>query len=318
MGKILYLVVPCYNEEEVLRDSADKLKNKIKKMADDGLISAKSRIIFVNDGSMDLTWKIIEELHESDPVFGGINLTRNRGHQNALLAGLLTVKNDADIVISLDADLQDDIEVFDEMVAANEKGYDVVYGVRSSRKKDSFFKRHTAQAFYKFTNKLGGELIYNHADFRLMSRRAIDGLEQFEEVNLFLRGIVPLIGYPSTIVTYERKERLAGESKYPFRKMVSFAIEGITSLSIKPMKYVTGLGVFVFLCSIAMMIYALVSYFTGHVVAGWTSILISVWVIGALILMALGIVGSYIGKIYLETKKRPRYIVEEYINRKDE
>lgn len=318
MGKILYLVVPCYNEEEVLRDSADKLKNKIKKMTDDGLISAKSRIIFVNDGSMDLTWKIIEELHESDPVFGGINLTRNRGHQNALLAGLLTVKNDADIVISLDADLQDDIEVFDEMVAANEKGYDVVYGVRSSRKKDSFFKRHTAQAFYKFTNKLGGELIYNHADFRLMSRRAIDGLEQFEEVNLFLRGIVPLIGYPSTIVTYERKERLAGESKYPFRKMVSFAIEGITSLSIKPMKYVTGLGVFVFLCSIAMMIYALVSYFTGHVVAGWTSILISVWVIGALILMALGIVGSYIGKIYLETKKRPRYIVEEYINRKDE
>ena len=318
MGKILYLVVPCYNEEEVLRDSADKLKNKIKKMTDAGLISAKSRIIFVNDGSMDLTWKIIEELHESDPVFGGINLTRNRGHQNALLAGLLTVKNDADIVISLDADLQDDIDVFDEMVAANEKGYDVVYGVRSSRKKDSFFKRHTAQAFYKFTNKLGGELIYNHADFRLMSRRAIDGLEQFEEVNLFLRGIVPLIGYPSTIVTYERKERLAGESKYPFRKMVSFAIEGITSLSIKPMKYVTGLGVFVFLCSIAMMIYALVSYFTGHVVAGWTSILISVWVIGALILMALGIVGSYIGKIYLETKKRPRYIVEEYINRKDE
>lgn len=318
MGKILYLVVPCYNEEEVLRDSADKLKNKIKKMTDAGLISEKSRIIFVNDGSMDLTWKIIEELHESDSVFGGINLTRNRGHQNALLAGLLTVKNDADIVISLDADLQDDIEVFDEMVAANEKGYDVVYGVRSSRKKDSFFKRHTAQAFYKFTNKLGGELIYNHADFRLMSRRAIDGLEQFEEVNLFLRGIVPLIGYPSTIVTYERKERLAGESKYPFRKMVSFAIEGITSLSVKPMKYVTGLGVFVFLCSIAMMIYALVSYFTGHVVAGWTSILISVWVIGALILMALGIVGSYIGKIYLETKKRPRYIVEEYINRKDE
>ena len=318
MGKILYLVIPCYNEEEVLRDTAGKLKTKINTMVESGLISDKSRIIFVNDGSMDLTWKIIEELHESDPVFGGINLTRNRGHQNALLAGLLTVKNDADIVISLDADLQDDIDVFDEMVAANEKGYDVVYGVRSSRKKDSFFKRHTAQAFYKFTNKLGGELIYNHADFRLMSRRAIDGLEQFEEVNLFLRGIVPLIGYPSTIVTYERKERLAGESKYPFRKMVSFAIEGITSLSIKPMKYVTGLGVFVFLCSIAMMIYALVSYFTGHVVAGWTSILISVWVIGALILMALGIVGSYIGKIYLETKKRPRYIVEEYINRKDE
>lgn len=317
MGKILYLVVPCYNEEEVLKDSAEKLKKKLNKMITDGSVSDKSKIIFVNDGSMDLTWKIINELHDSDNVFGGINLTRNRGHQNALLAGLLTVKNDADIVISLDADLQDDIEVLSDMVAANEKGYEVVYGVRNSRKKDSFFKRHTAQAFYKFTNKLGGELIYNHADYRLMSRRAIEGLEQFEEVNLFLRGIVPLIGYPSTTVEYERKERLAGESKYPFKKMVGFAIEGITSLSIKPMKYVTGLGFFVFICSIAMMIYALISYFTGHVVAGWTSILISVWVIGALILMALGIVGSYIGKIYLETKKRPRYIVEEYINEKD-
>lgn len=317
MSKILYLVIPCYNEEAVLKDSAEKLSGKIKNMIDNGIVSEKSKIIFVNDGSMDLTWKIINELHERDSIFGGINLTRNRGHQNALLAGLLTVKNDADIVISLDADLQDDIEVLTDMVAANEKGYDVVYGVRSSRKKDSFFKRHTAQAFYKLTNKLGGELIYNHADYRLMSRRAIEGLEQFEEVNLFLRGIVPLIGYPSTTVEYERKERLAGESKYPFRKMVNFAIEGITSLSIKPMKYVTGLGFFVFICSIAMMIYALVSYFSGHVVAGWTSILISVWGIGALILMALGIVGSYIGKIYLETKRRPRYIVEEYINKKE-
>lgn len=317
MAKILYLVIPCYNEEEVLADTAGKLDKKMKELMAEGLIDVKSRIIFVNDGSMDLTWKIIEDLHNKDTLFGGINLTRNRGHQNALLAGLMTVKDDANIVISLDADLQDDINVFDEMLRKNNEGYDVIYGVRNDRKKDSFFKRHTAQMFYKLTNKLGGDLIYNHADFRLMSRRALEGLAQFEEVNLFLRGIVPLIGYPSTIVEYERKERLAGKSKYPLRKMMSFAIEGITSLSIKPMRFVTGMGIFVFLVSIAMMIYAFVSYFTGRVVAGWTSILISVWAIGGMVLLGLGIVGSYIGKIYLETKKRPRYIVEKYINERE-
>lgn len=317
MAKILYLVIPCYNEEEVLADTAGKLDKKMKELMAEGLIDVKSRIIFVNDGSMDLTWKIIEDLHNKDTLFGGINLTRNRGHQNALLAGLMTVKDDADIVISLDADLQDDINVFEEMLRKNNEGYDVVYGVRNDRKKDSFFKRHTAQMFYKLTNKLGGDLIYNHADFRLMSRRALEGLAQFEEVNLFLRGIVPLIGYPSTIVEYERKERLAGKSKYPLKKMMSFAIEGITSLSIKPMRFVTGMGIFVFLVSIAMMIYAFVSYFTGRVVAGWTSILISVWTIGGMVLLGLGIVGSYIGKIYLETKKRPRYIVEKYINERE-
>lgn len=317
MAKILYLVIPCYNEEEVLADTAGKLDKKMKELMAEGLIDVKSRIIFVNDGSMDLTWKIIEDLHNKDTLFGGINLTRNRGHQNALLAGLMTVKDDADIVISLDADLQDDINVFEEMLRKNNEGYDVVYGVRNDRKKDSFFKRHTAQMFYKLTNKLGGDLIYNHADFRLMSRRALEGLAQFEEVNLFLRGIVPLIGYPSTIVEYERKERLAGKSKYPLKKMMSFAIEGITSLSIKPMRFVTGMGIFVFLVSIAMMIYAFVSYFTGRVVAGWTSILISVWAIGGMVLLGLGIVGSYIGKIYLETKKRPRYIVEKYINERE-
>lgn len=317
MAKILYLVIPCYNEEEVLADTAGKLDKKMKELMAEGLIDVKSRIIFVNDGSMDLTWKIIEDLHNKDTLFGGINLTRNRGHQNALLAGLMTVKDDADIVISLDADLQDDINVFEEMLRKNNEGYDVIYGVRNDRKKDSFFKRHTAQMFYKLTNKLGGDLIYNHADFRLMSRRALEGLAQFEEVNLFLRGIVPLIGYPSTIVEYERKERLAGKSKYPLRKMMSFAIEGITSLSIKPMRFVTGMGIFVFLVSIAMMIYAFVSYLTGRVVAGWTSILISVWAIGGMVLLGLGIVGSYIGKIYLETKKRPRYIVEKYINERE-
>lgn len=317
MAKILYLVIPCYNEEEVLADTAGKLDKKMKELIAEGFIDVKSRIIFVNDGSMDLTWKIIEDLHNKDTLFGGINLTRNRGHQNALLAGLMTVKDDADIVISLDADLQDDINVFDEMLQKNNEGYDVVYGVRNDRRKDSFFKRHTAQMFYKLTNKLGGDLIYNHADFRLMSKRALEGLAQFEEVNLFLRGIIPLIGYPSTIVEYERKERLAGKSKYPFKKMMSFAIEGITSLSIKPMKFVTGMGIFVFLVSIAMMIYAFVSYFTGKVVAGWTSILISVWAIGGMVLLGLGVVGSYIGKIYLETKKRPRYIVEKYINERE-
>ena len=228
MSKILYLVVPCYNEEEVITDTADKLAAKLRELIDKDKISERSKIIFVNDGSMDLTWKLIEDLHSRDKIFGGINLSRNRGHQNALLAGLLTVKNDADIVISLDADLQDDIEVFEQMIDENEKGYDVVYGVRSNRKKDSFFKRHTAQFFYKLTNHMGGDLVYNHADFRLMSRRAIEGLEQFGEVNLFLRGIVPLIGYPSTKVEYERKERLAGESKYPLRKMMAFALEGIT------------------------------------------------------------------------------------------
>lgn len=317
MAKILYLVIPCYNEEEVLADTAGKLDKKMKELMAEGLVDVKSRIIFVNDGSMDLTWKIIEDLHNKDTLFGGINLTRNRGHQNALLAGLMTVKDDADIVISLDADLQDDINVFEEMLRKNNEGYDVVYGVRNDRKKDSFFKRHTAQMFYKLTSKLGGDLIYNHADFRLMSKRALEGLAQFEEVNLFLRGIVPLIGYPSTIVEYERKERLAGKSKYPLKKMMSFAIEGITSLSIKPMRFVTGMGIFVFLVSIAMMIYAFVSYFTGRVVAGWTSILISVWAIGGMVLLGLGIVGSYIGKIYLETKKRPRYIVEKYINERE-
>lgn len=315
-NKILYLVIPCYNEEEVLRDTAEKLKDKMNDMIARRIIAQASRIIFVNDGSMDLTWRIIETLHAEDKLFGGINLTRNRGHQNALLGGLLTVKDDADMVISLDADLQDDIEVLETMVMKYYEGYDVVYGVRSDRKKDSFFKRFTAQTFYKLTRNLGGELVYNHADFRLMSHRAIEGLEEFKEVNLFLRGIVPLIGYPSTTVEYERKERLAGNSKYPLGKMVGLAIEGITSLSIKPIRIVTSLGVLVFIGSIIMLIYVLVSYFTGHVVAGWSSILVSVWVIGGILLISMGIVGEYIGKIYLETKKRPRYIIERYINEK--
>lgn len=317
MGSILYLVIPCYNEEAVLRDTAGKLSVKMKDMIARDVIDPASRIIFVNDGSMDLTWRIIQDLHGEDRLFGGINLTRNRGHQNALLGGLLTVKDDADMVISLDADLQDDIDVLEKMVEEHYRGYDVVYGVRSNRKKDSFFKRFTAQSFYKITNKLSDKnLIYNHADFRLMSRRAIEGLSQFGEVNLFLRGIVPLIGYPSTIVEYERKERLLGESKYPLSKMLGLAIEGITSLSVKPIRIVTFFGFLSLFGGIAILIYVLVSYFTGHTVQGWSSILVSLWMIGGILMLSLGIVGEYVGKIYLETKKRPRYIVEEYINDK--
>lgn len=317
MGSILYLVIPCYNEEAVLRDTAGKLSVKMKDMIARDVIDSASRIIFVNDGSMDLTWRIIQDLHAEDRLFGGINLTRNRGHQNALLGGLLTIKDDADIVISLDADLQDDIDVLEKMVEEHYRGYDVVYGVRSNRKKDSFFKRFTAQSFYKITNKLSDKnLIYNHADFRLMSRRAIEGLSQFGEVNLFLRGIVPLIGYPSTIVEYERKERLLGESKYPLSKMLGLAIEGITSLSVKPIRIVTFFGFLSLFGGIAILIYVLVSYFTGHTVQGWSSILVSLWMIGGILMLSLGIVGEYVGKIYLETKKRPRYIVEEYINDK--
>lgn len=315
-NSILYLVIPCYNEEEVLRDSAGKLKAVMDSMIDRHIISSKSRIIFVNDGSMDLTWHIIETLHAEDRMFGGINLTRNRGHQNALLGGLLTVREDADLTISLDADLQDDISVIEKMVMKYYSGYDVVYGVRSDRKTDTFFKRTTALLFYRLTSNLGGELICNHADFRLMSRRAVDGLAEFEEVNLFLRGIVPLIGYPSATIDYERRERLAGKSKYPLRKMISLAAEGITSLSIKPIRLITLLGLLIFLVSIVMLIYTFVSYFTGHAVPGWSSILVSLWVIGGILLLSMGIVGEYIGKIYMETKKRPRYIVEQYLNDK--
>lgn len=315
MSEILYLVIPCYNEEEVLRDTASKLSVKMKDMLGRGVIAEGSRVIFVNDGSMDLTWRIIQELHGEDPLFGGINLSRNRGHQNALLGGLLTVKNDADMVISLDADLQDDIDVLEKMVEEYYRGYDVVYGVRNNRKKDSLFKRFTAQAFYKITNRLSDKsLIYNHADFRLMSRRAIEGLAQFGEVNLFLRGIIPLIGYPSTVVEYERKERLAGESKYPFGKMVGLAVEGITSLSVKPIRIVTVLGILSLFAGVGILIYVLVSYFSGHIVPGWSSMLVSMWFIGGIMMLSLGIVGEYVGKIYLEAKKRPRYIVEEYLN----
>ena len=282
-------------------------------MIDRGLISNQSKIVFVNDGSKDNTWRIIQELHDQNPLVQGINLSRNKGHQNALLAGLMTVKEHADMVISLDADLQDDIDAIDRFVEKYYEGNDVVYGVRSARKTDTFFKKFTAQGFYKVMKGLGVDIVYNHADYRLMSKRALDELEHFKEVNLFLRGIVPLIGFQSAIVPYERHERFAGESKYPLKKMLSFAMDGITSFSVKPIRMVTAAGILIFSISILMLIYFLVLHLLRHTVAGWTTIVISVWAIGGLQLLAIGIIGEYIGKIYMETKERPKFIVERYL-----
>ena len=314
MNNKLYMVIPCYNEEEVLPETSKRLREKINSLIEKGKIDKESRIVFVNDGSKDKTWEIIKTLHEEDPVFSGINLTRNRGHQNALLAGLMTVMDYADMTISMDADLQDDVDAIDEMIDKYLDGIDIVYGVRSSRAKDTFFKKATAEGFYKIMNSMGANTVFNHADYRLMSKRALEGLSQFQEVNLFLRGIVPMIGYPTDVVYYERGERFAGESKYPLGKMLSFAIEGITSLSTKPIRMITFLGFFIFLVSIGILIYSLVRHFMGATIVGWTTLMVSVWGIGGLILLSLGVVGEYIGKIYLETKARPRFIVEQFLD----
>lgn len=316
MSSILYVVVPCYNEQEVLPETSKRLKAKMKALMQNGVISDRSRVIFVNDGSKDATWSIIKKLHEEDNIFGGINLSRNRGHQNALLAGLMTVRDIADVSISMDADLQDDIDAMDEMLEKFHNGCDIVYGVRSKRATDTAFKRITAEAFYKLMNMMGANTVYNHADYRLMSKRALDGLSEFHEVNLFLRGIVPMIGYQTDVVYYERSERFAGESKYPLKKMISFAMEGITSLSNKPIKMITNLGIFVFLMSFVILAYSLIRHFTGATITGWTTIIASIWAIGGLILLSLGVIGEYIGKIYMETKERPRYIIEQFLNDK--
>lgn len=307
----LYTVIPCYNEEEVLPLTSKELLRVYNDLRAKELISEKSRILFVNDGSKDKTWEIITELHEENPVFGGVCLSRNKGHQNALLAGLMTAKNYADCVVSLDADLQDDVGAIEKMVLEYHNGNDIVYGVRSARDTDTVFKRMTAEGFYKVMKALGADVVFNHADYRLMSKRALDGLEEFEEVNLFLRGIVPLIGYKSTTVEYERGERAAGESKYPLKKMLSFAMDGITSFSVKPMRIITSLGVFIFIVSIIMVLWAFITKLVGATVPGWSSILISVWALGGLQLLCLGVVGEYIGKIYSETKRRPRYIISQ-------
>lgn len=314
MENVLYLVIPCYNEEEVLPETSTRLQKKMTDLIGRKKIDQKSRIIFVNDGSKDKTWKLIEELHQKDKIFGGINLSRNRGHQNALLAGLMTVKEHADMVISMDADLQDDIKAIDEMVDKYLDGTDIVYGVRSSRQKDTVFKKATAEGFYKMMNAMGANTVFNHADYRLMSRRALEGLAQYGEVNLFLRGVVPMIGYNTDVVYYERGERFAGESKYPVGKMLTLAVEGVTSLSTKPIRMITGLGFFIFIVSIGMLIYSLVRHFIGATIVGWTTLMVSVWAIGGLILLSLGVVGEYIGKIYLETKARPRFIIEQFLN----
>lgn len=314
MPDILYYVIPCYNEEEVLPETSRRLKEKMENLIRTGRISRKSRVCFVNDGSRDGTWELIEKLHAEDSLFSGINLSRNRGHQNALLAGLMTVREHADMVISMDADLQDDIEACDAMLDKYYEGYDVVYGVRSARKTDTWFKRTTAEGFYKLMDRFGAKVVYNHADYRLMSRRALDGLSQYQEVNLFLRGMVPLVGYPSEVVYYERAERFAGESKYPLKKMISFALDGITSLSIEPIRMITGMGVVIFLFSLLILIYSIVRHAMGATVAGWTFLNVSVWAIGGLILLSLGIIGEYIGKIYMEAKHRPRYLVQEFLD----
>ena len=312
----LYIVVPCYKEQEVLPETSRRLKEKVLALRAQGKISDKSRIMFVNDGSSDNTWPIISQLHEQEPdIFSGVNLSRNRGHQNALLAGLLTAVNYADMIISMDADLQDDINAVDAMVNHYHEGYEVVYGVRSKRDTDTFFKRFTAEGFYKVMKALGVDIVFNHADYRLMSRRAVEGLAQFGEVNLFLRGIVPQIGYKWTTVTYERAERFAGESKYPLKKMLAFAADGITSFSVKPIRMVFSLGVIVFLVSLVMLVYALIAKLTGHTSAGWTSLMGSIWLIGGIQLLSLGVVGEYVGKIYKETKHRPRFIIESVLNK---
>jgi len=306
----LYLVVPCYNEEEMLPIACEKMLEKMTTLINLKKVSEDSRIMLVDDGSKDKTWEMICEQNKKNKLITGLKLARNKGHQNALLAGLLSAKSRADIVISLDADLQDDIDAIDKMLEKRLMGCDIVYGVRSARKTDTFFKRTTAQGFYKMMKFLGVDITYDHADYRLMSKRAIDGLEKFAEVNLFLRGIVPMIGFKSDIVTYERHERVAGESKYPLKKMLAFAFEGITSLSIKPIRLITSLGVMIFSASILLMIYFLVVWISGRTVQGWTTIVLSVWAIGGLQLLAIGIIGEYIGKIYLETKARPKYIIE--------
>lgn len=316
--KTLYVVVPCYKEEEVLPETAKRLKKKMEDLMEDKKISENSRILFVNDGSKDRTWEIITQLHEKDKVFSGVNLSRNRGHQNALLAGLMTAVNYADMIISMDADLQDDINAVDGMVDAYHNGYDVVYGVRSSRETDTFFKRFTAEGFYKLMKLLGVDIVFNHADYRLMSKRAVEGLAEFKEVNLFLRGIVPQIGYPWTTVEYQRAERFAGESKYPLKKMLAFAFDGITSFSVKPMRLILNLGAIIFVVSIFALLWSLISKLAGSAESGWTSLMGSIWLIGGIQLLSLGVIGEYIGKIYSESKARPRFIISEIKNTIDD
>lgn len=306
----LYIVIPCYKEEEALPETARRLTEKMAALVEKGMVAPDSRILLVDDGSTDGTWRVIAGLHEKNPLFCGLKLSRNRGHQNALLAGLDHAARHADWIISMDADLQDDINAVDAMLEKAAQGIEVVYGVRSSRAKDTFFKRTTAQGFYKFMKVMGVDIVYNHADYRLMSRRAVETLLSFPEVNLFLRGMVPLVGFSSDTVLYERGERLMGESKYPLKKMLAFALDGITSLSIKPIRLIFALGLTLFLASLAVLLYSVIRKVFGHTVSGWTFLSCSIWGLGGIQLLSLGVIGEYIGKIYNETKRRPRFVVE--------
>lgn len=314
----VYFVIPCYNEEAVLHETVKRLTEKFDSMKQQNLADDSSRILLVDDGSKDKTWEIISALNRENTYVEGVKLAHNRGHQHALLAGLETAKDRCDCAISLDADLQDDTDVLDKFVQKYLEGCDVVYGVRNKRETDSFFKRTTAEGFYKVMKVLGVDIVFNHADYRLMSNRALDALSEYQEVNLFLRGIVPLIGYKSDYVYYDRHERFAGESKYPLKKMISFALDGITSFSIKPLKLISNLGILISILSIFGLLYALISYFTGNAVSGWTATVCSIWLLGGLQMLSLGVVGGYIGKIYNEVKQRPRYRVETFLENHSE
>jgi glycosyltransferase involved in cell wall biosynthesis len=315
MPPTLYIVIPCYNEETVLGETAARLADKLRRLVTAGAVSAGSKILFVDDGSKDATWSLIESLHREDATFSGVKLSRNRGHQNALLAGLMTAMTLADVTISMDADLQDDIEVLDEFLRKyREEECDIVYGVRGNRASDTAFKRGTAQGFYKIMGALGVNVVYNHADYRLMSKRALEGLARFREVNLFLRGIVPLIGYKTATVEYARGERFAGESKYPLKKMLAFAWDGVSSFSIRPIRFVTVLGFFIFLVSLCLMLYSFIVNFLGRTVPGWSTLMVSIWLLGGLQILSLGVIGEYIGKIYSEVKARPHYLIETVLD----
>lgn len=308
---IVYLVIPCYNEEQVLPETVKRLTQKLHGMFSSGLADAKSRILLVDDGSRDSTWQLISDYCDQNELVSGIKLAHNRGHQNALLAGLMTARDFADCAISLDADLQDDVDVLDEFVKKYQDGCDVVYGVRNKRDTDTFFKRATALGFYRFMAALGVDVVYNHADYRLMSRRALDALSEYKEVNLFLRGLVPLIGYNSAVVTYDRHERFAGESKYPLKKMLAFAVDGITSFSVKPLKLIFNLGVLAALVGFIGTVWSGIAHFAAGW-SGWLAAFWSLWLLGGLILLCMGVAGAYIGKIYAETKARPRYKIETF------
>ncbi len=312
MEPTIYFVIPCYNEEAVLPETTHRLTQKLEAMRDKALIGENSRILLVDDGSKDKTWELISQYNRENPWIEGVKLAHNRGHQNALLCGLMTAMEQCDAAISMDADLQDDIDALDQFVQKFREGCDVVYGVRNKRETDTWFKRTTAEGFYKVMKLLGVDVVFNHADYRLMSKRALEGLSEYREVNLFLRGIVPLIGY----VYYDRHERFAGESKYPLKKMISFALDGITSFSVKPLKLISNLGVLISVLSVFGLLYALISYFAGVAVSGWTAIVCSIWLLGGLQMLCLGVVGGYIGKIYSEVKARPRYRVETYLENK--